>query len=151
MTFRAPVPLPVAVLGATSLLGQHLVARLTTHPWFDLVAVAESSVSDVPHRPSGSSSLSSAHAVEWPWTSDAFTTTVATLPLFPCDPAAFPHVKLVFSALSTPDAGKIEAACAEAGMAVISAVGQEQRAADQPLLLPSVNPDHAAEIGRAHV
>ena len=71
---------------------------------------------------------------------------MATLPLFPCDPAAFPHVKLVFSALSTPDAGKIEAACAEAGMAVISAVGQEQRAADQPLLLPSVNPDHAAAI-----
>lgn len=140
MTFRPPVPLPVAVLGATSLLGQHLVAHLAAHPWFDLVAVAESHVSP------GSSSLSYARAVEWHWASDTFPTAVAMLPLLPCDPVAFPSVKVVFSTLSTPDAGKREAACAEAGMAVISIASHYQPACDLPLFLPSVNPGHAAAL-----
>lgn len=71
---------------------------------------------------------------------------LASLLLLPCDPAAFPGVKVVFSTLSTPDARKVEAACAEAGMAVLSTSGHEHLSPDAPMLLPEVNPDHAAAI-----
>src|SRR5579885_1591243 len=104
MSFHPSAPLPVAVLGATSPLGQHLVARLTAHPWFKLVAVAETGM-----EPGASAARC--------WHPPASGAPVAclSLPLLPYDPTAFPGVKIIFSALSTPDANKVEAACAEAG------------------------------------
>src|SRR5260370_28981977 len=114
MTFSPPISLPVAVIGATSPLGQHLVARLAAHPWFQLIAVADQ------HSSRGASSLPYGQVVDWQMAGDELPAVVAALPLLPCHPAAFPGVKLVFSALTTPDEGKIEAACAEAGMAVFS-------------------------------
>ena len=35
-------PIPVAVLGATGVVGQRFVARLARHPWFRVVALAAS-------------------------------------------------------------------------------------------------------------
>jgi aspartate-semialdehyde dehydrogenase len=135
MSFHPSTPLPVAVLGATSLLGQHLVARLATHPWFKLVAVTEPGMGP------------GAHATRcWYPPASAAPVSCLSLPLLPCDPAAFPGVKIIFSALSTPDASKIEAACAEAGMAVLCTTGHERFSPDVPMLLPEINPGHAAAL-----
>ncbi len=35
-------PIPVAVLGATGMVGQRFIELLSAHPWFDLVALAAS-------------------------------------------------------------------------------------------------------------
>ena len=82
---------PVAVLGATGLVGQRLVALLSKHPWFELVEVAASARSA--GRPY-------AEAVRWqlPGPVPAAAADLAVLPVDPRDVRA----PLVFSAL---DAG----------------------------------------------
>lgn len=130
--------LPVAVLGATGLVGQHYVDRLARHPWFELVALAASERHEsVPYK-------------ETTWRlSGAIPPAAAELPLLACRPEALPAgVQIVFSALPSGPARDIEAAFAQAGKAVFSNARAHRMDPSVPLLIADVNPWHLGAVER---
>lgn len=129
--------IPVAVLGATGMVGQRFIELLQGHPWFELVAVAASERHA--GRPYGEST-------RWRLPGSEMPADVARLPLVACQPEALQNAKIVFSALPGEVAGEIEEECARAGLAVFSNAKNHRMAPDVPLLIPEVNADHAAAI-----
>ncbi|HEX6991949.1 MAG TPA: aspartate-semialdehyde dehydrogenase [Gemmatimonadales bacterium] len=126
---------PVAILGATGTVGQVLVARLASHPWFRPVAlVASRSSTGRPY----------ADAVRWRLPGPiphevAGLVTRAVLPI---------EVPLVFSALSSQLAADLEPQLAAAGVTVVSNASAHRMLADVPLVIPEVNADHLALLDR---
>ena len=133
----AQARIPVAVLGATGMVGQRFIELLQGHPWFELVAVAASEKHA--GRPYG-------EATRWRLPGSEMPMDVARLPLVECRPEAFAGVKVVFSALPGEVAGEVEEACARAGMAVFSNAKNHRMAPDVPLLIPEVNAAHVMAI-----
>src|SRR5436309_5265332 len=130
--------IPVAVLGATGMVGQRFIELLQGHPWFELVALAAS------ERHAG---RTYAEVAQWRLAGSAMPASVASLPLTACRPDALPAgVKIVFSALPAEVAGEIEANFALAGMAVFSNAKNYRMEPDVPLLIPEVNADHAGAL-----
>ena len=132
-----PSRIPVAVLGATGMVGQRFIELLQGHPWFELVALAAS-------EQHGGRSY--AEVTRWRLPGSEMPTAAAALPVVTCRPKALPAVKIVFSALPAEVAGEIEAEFARAGAAVFSNAKNYRMAADVPLIVPEVNADHAAAI-----
>jgi aspartate-semialdehyde dehydrogenase len=130
--------IPVAVLGATGMVGQRFIELLQHHPWFELVGLAASEQ----HRkqPYG-------QVARWRLLGE-MPAEVAKLPVVPCKPAELPGVKVVFSALPGEVAGEIEAEFAQAGVAVFSNAKNYRMLPDVPLVVPEVNPDHIQAITR---
>lgn len=128
---------PVAVLGATGLVGQRLVRRLAVHPWFELVAVtgSERSVG----RPYG-------EATRWRLPGDP-PAEVADMVVQASNPE---HVEagLIFSALPSSVAGDIEERFARAGAVLSSNAKNHRMDTDVPLVMPEVNPEHLQLIER---
>jgi aspartate-semialdehyde dehydrogenase len=129
--------IPVAVLGATGMVGQRFIELLSGHPWFELVALAASDSHG--GRPY-------AEVSRWRLSGSEMPTSVASLPVLPCRPEALPDAKIVFSALPGEVAGEIEGNFARAGMAVFSNAKNYRMAPDVPLIVPEVNADHTASI-----
>ncbi len=130
--------IPVAVLGATGMVGQRFIELLQGHPWFELVALAASE--QRAGRPY-------AEIAQWRLPGGDMPASVAALPVTACKPEALPgNVKIVFSALPGEVAGEVEADFARAGMAVFSNAKNYRMEPDVPLLIPEVNADHAAAI-----
>lgn len=129
--------IPVAVLGATGMVGQRFIELLSNHPWFELVALAASE---------SHGGRAYGEATRWRLPGTEMPTAAALLPVLPCRPTALPHVKIVFSALPGEVAGEIEVDFARAGMAVFSNAKNYRMAPDVPLIVPEVNADHAASI-----
>ncbi len=129
--------IPVAVLGATGMVGQRFIELLSGHPWFELVALAASDSHG--GRPY-------AEVSRWRLPGSEMPASAAGLPVLPCRPGALLDVKIVFSALPGKVAGDIEADFARAGMAVFSNAKNYRMAPDVPLIVPEVNADHAASI-----
>lgn len=124
--------IPVGILGATGMVGQKFVERLIDHPWFEIVSVAASEKS---------AGKKYEEAVNWMMPSPlpskiAKLTVQACLPNFPC--------QVVFSALDSSVAGKIETQFAEAGYLVISNSRNHRMEPEVPLLIPEVNSHHLA-------
>jgi len=120
----------VAVLGATGMVGEQLVALLDDHPWFRLAEVGASDRSAGDRLgdrvvPSGATSLSPRVAdlrlapVEGPWRSP-----------------------ILLSALPSGVAGDLEPALARAGHLVVSNASSHRQGDDIPLVVPEINPDH---------
>lgn len=128
--------LRAAVAGATGVVGQHLVSRLTRHPWFGLTAVAAS------QRSAG---RSYGEAVHWVL-AEPPPAAAAGLPVLTLD--QLPPVDVVFSALDSAAAGDGEAALAARGLMVVSNASAHRLQPGAPLLLPEVNPDHVAVLRR---
>ena len=124
--------IPVAVLGATGAVGQAFVRLLAGHPWFELAEVAAS------ERSVGKRYHEATH-----WLEGAMPPEAAPLVVESCHPASVKSA-LVFSALDAAVAGDVEAAFARAGRVVLSNARNFRMAADVPLLIPEVNPDHLA-------
>ncbi len=130
--------IPVAVLGATGMVGQRFIELLQGHPWFELVAVAAS-------EQHGGRIY--AESTRWRLPGSEMPAAVASLPVVSCKPEAIPGVKIVFSALPGGDvAEQAELAFAQAGVAVFSNAKNYRMAPDVPLLIPEVNADHIAVI-----
>jgi aspartate-semialdehyde dehydrogenase len=130
--------IPVAVLGATGMVGQRFIELLQGHPWFELVALAASE--QYAGRPY-------AEVAQWRLPGGDMPASVAGLPVTACKPDVLQRdVKIVFSALPGEVAGEVEANFARAGMAVFSNVKDYRMEPDVPLLIPEVNADHAAVI-----
>jgi aspartate-semialdehyde dehydrogenase len=133
--------IPVAVLGATGMVGQRFIELLQDHPWFELVALAASDKHN---------GLAYADVARWRLPGSEMPASIARLPLVPCQPheLTVAGVKIVFSALPGEVAGEIEAACARAGMAVFSNAKHYRMSPDVPLIVPEVNASHIAAIAR---
>src|SRR6266581_1032171 len=129
--------IPVAVLGATGMVGQRFIELLQGHPWFELVGLGAS------ERHNG---RPYAEVSRWRLPSSEMPSAAGKLPVVTCSPEALPDVKIVFSALPAEVAGDIEADFARAGIAVFSNAKNYRMAADVPLLIPEVNADHAAAV-----
>ncbi|MEO6891860.1 MAG: aspartate-semialdehyde dehydrogenase [Ktedonobacteraceae bacterium] len=131
------VRIPVAVLGATGMVGQRFIELLQGHPWFELVALAASEQHG--GRPY-------AEVARWRLAGE-MPAAAGALPVVACRPEALPpDVKIVFSALPAEVAGEIEAAFAHAGAAVFSNAKNYRMAPDVPLIVPEVNADHSAAL-----
>lgn len=134
MSSRSPRPgsareprLPVAVLGATGIVGQRLVRMLAGHPSLRLAEVVASS---------RSAGRRYADAVQWSLTGD-IPATAASLPV-----GAVPdrlRSRLVLSALPRAVATDLEPVLAGAGHVVCSNASAHRQRADVPLIVPDIN------------
>lgn len=129
-------PIPVAVLGATGMVGQRFIELLQGHPWFKLVGLGASEK----HRkqPYG-------QVTRWRLGGE-MPASVATLPVVPCEPGELSDARIVFSALPAEIASEIEADFARAGVAVFSNAKNYRMSPDVPLVVPEVNPGHIEAI-----
>jgi aspartate-semialdehyde dehydrogenase len=124
--------LPVAVLGATGMVGQRFIQLLADHPNFVVTAVTGSG---------RSAGRTYRDACRWVLDS-AMPPAVADLPVLSEDAPLEP--RLVFSALPSDAAARHEARLAALGHIVCSNASHHRMDADVPLLMPEVNPDHLA-------
>jgi aspartate-semialdehyde dehydrogenase len=120
----------VGVLGATGTVGQRFAQLLADHPWFELRWLGASD---------RSAGKRYAAAASWQL-EGAPPPAVADRIVEECVPGRGPRV--VFSSMSGAQAGEIEAAFAAAGHVVISNSSHFRMAADVPLLVPEINPEH---------
>jgi aspartate-semialdehyde dehydrogenase len=128
--------IPVAVLAATGSVGQRFVSLLADHPWFELVAITGSD------RNTGAN-----YQVACKWLlAEPMPEKARDLVVLPSDPSAILGARIVFSALPAEIARDVEPDFARAGIAVFSNASAYRREPDVPILLPEVNPDHAAII-----
>ncbi|MBN1782405.1 aspartate-semialdehyde dehydrogenase [bacterium] len=131
------------ILGATGTVGQKFISLLAGHPWFDVVCVAASSRSA--GQPYGK-------AVEGRW-AQGIPVPEGVARLNVCDAEAdfkeiCGQVNLVFSALSL-DKNQIrdlEVKVASENVAVVSNNSAHRWTEDVPMMMPEVNPHHAALI-----
>lgn len=119
----------VAILGATGMVGQRLVQLLARHPTFRVaeLCASERSVG----RPYG-------QAAPWRLEGEALLPGAEVLP---CDPERV-RSRVVFSALDREVAAEVEPRFRDRGFRVISNASAFRMAADVPLVIPEVNPDH---------
>lgn len=120
----------VGILGATGTVGQRFVQLLENHPWFELTWLGASD---------RSAGKRYAEAAAWQL---AGTPPVAAAgrTVEECVPGKGP--RLVFSSMSGSLAGEIERDFAAAGHVVVSNSSHYRMAADVPLLVPEINPEH---------
>jgi aspartate-semialdehyde dehydrogenase len=125
--------IPVAILGATGLVGQRFITLLKDHPWFE---IAELAASD------NSVGKKYGDAAKWQLSVE-IPDRIRGMSVLPADPA---HVQapLIFSALPTDIAGALEVEFAKRGAIVSSNASPHRMDADVPLVIPEVNPDHLA-------
>jgi len=124
--------LEVGVLGATGMVGQQFVSRLSRHPWFDVTWLAAS------ERSEGKTYASAA-----PWRLAApMPDRCRDVTVEGCIPGRGP--KVVFSALDASAADHLEQEFAAAGHVVLSNARSFRMDPVVPLLIPEVNADHLA-------
>ncbi len=124
--------IPVAVMGATGLVGQRFVQLLADHPWFEIVALTASDRSaGKPYR----------EAVHWVLGGD-IPGQVADLRVEKTRPWTVEDAMIVFVALPSSVAPTVEPALAETGKIVVSNASSMRLEQDVPLINPEVNPDH---------
>src|SRR6476469_4236539 len=89
--------IPVAILGATGMVGQKFAQLLSNHPWFEIVALAAS------ERSQGKKYGDAIHSMMHPILPSSLSNMIlqSCTPKIPC--------KLVFSGLDSEFAGDIEA------------------------------------------
>jgi aspartate-semialdehyde dehydrogenase len=128
--------LNVGILGATGAVGQKFIRLLENHPWITIKALGASK------RSAGKLYREAVHWIEPTETPKAANLITVTT----CEPNHFKDVDFVFSGLDSSVAGRIEKDFAEAGIPVISNAKNYRMNESVPLLIPEINPDHAALI-----
>lgn len=122
--------IPVAILGATGMVGQKFVELLRDHPWFKIVALTASA-----------RSLGKEYGKAMQWMmATPLPQEIAQMPLSACHPNL--PCKIAFSGLDAAVAGEIEEDFARAGYVVISNSRNHRMDPDVPLIIPEVNGDH---------
>ena len=122
--------IPVGILGATGMVGQHFVKFLQNHPWFEIAWLGASDRSaSKPYR----------EATNWRL-DGAMPADVRHLKVEECKPDGAP--RLVFSAMDASVATEIEREFARAGHVIVSNSRNHRMEPDVPLLIPEVNPEH---------
>jgi aspartate-semialdehyde dehydrogenase len=126
--------IPVAILGATGMVGQKFVELLTNHPWFEITVLAAS------ERSSGKRY---GDVVNWQMNAP-LPQTIADRIVRGCQPRG--ECKIAFSGLDSAVAGDIEHEFANAGVVIISNSKNHRMHPHIPLMIPEVNPDHLKMI-----
>lgn len=134
--------IPVVVLGATGMVGQRALSLLRDHPWFTVVGL-------------GASSRSAGKRLRDACTWHVDGTDYAGFGdrvIHECDPTyiskSIGRTGIALSALERGAAKSLERPFAAAGWYVVSNAGAHRMDVDVPLLIPEVNGDHAALLGR---
>lgn len=120
----------VGILGATGMVGQKFVELLSSHPWFEIVALAASDRSIGKRY---------GEAMKWLMPT-ALPHKIADMPVVACRPDL--PCNVVFSGLDSSVAGEIEEHFAKAGYKVISNSSNHRTDPDVPLLVPEINSEH---------
>lgn len=126
--------IPVAVLGATGIVGQRFIQMLADHPWFEIAALVGS------ERSAG---RTYGEAANWVIAGDP-PAGLFDMPVLALD-ADIPG-RVAFSALPADIALEIEPQLAAAGFAVCSNASAYRMAPDVPVIIPEVNGDHIAML-----
>ena len=130
-------PYRVGILGATGLVGQRLLERLASHPWFEVRSVGASDRSSGrPYR----------DVVRWRLSQDPPEAVGGLTVLLPCVPDGFDGCDLVLSGLDAAAAREIEPAFVAAGFAVVSNSSAFRMERDVPIVIPEVNAAHLALV-----
>ena len=126
----------VGIAGATGLVGQRLVARLSGHPWFRVETLGAS------ERSAGKRYVD---ATRW----------LLPQPIPPedagrlvagCSPEDFRNCDVVLSALDGTTGARVEPALAAAGLAVVSNSSAMRMDPKVPLLVPEINAAHVERL-----
>jgi aspartate-semialdehyde dehydrogenase len=128
--------LKAAVLGATGNVGQIFVQLLDGHQWFEVTTVAAS------ERSAG---RTYGEASRWRQ-STPLPEAVSPMEVVDITPQAVKDVDIVFSALPSNVAGKVEEDFARAGYVVVSNASAHRMDPDVPMLNPEINADHVSII-----
>ena len=123
---------PVAILGATGMVGQVFVRLLADHPWFEPAELIASP--ELAGRPYG-------EAVSW-LGPDPIPTELAARPLVAAPERLVSPI--AFSALGHEPASELEERYADAGTWVFSNASTHRMAPDVPLVVPEINAEHLA-------
>lgn len=134
--------LQVGVLGATGMVGQRFLSLLAEHPWFSVKLVAASP---------RSAGRSYAEAVRDRWLLDTpMPANVADLTVADASSveSIASQVDFVFCAVDMPkdETARLEEAYARHETPVVSNNSAHRATADVPMMVPEVNPEHAAVI-----
>lgn len=134
--------LKVGVLGATGMVGQRFVALLESHPWYEVTLVAASA---------NSAGQKYADAVKGRWAlGSAIPAATAALTVRNAsDVAAISdQVDFVFCAvdMSKEETAKLEEDYAKHETPVVSNNSAHRNTPDVPMMVPELNPEHAAVI-----
>lgn len=122
--------IPVAILGATGMVGQKFIELLINHPWFEIAALAASERSE---------GKKYKDAASWRM-STTLPASIGDMQVKSCKPDL--ACKIAFSGLDSDVAGEIEQAFASAGYVVISNSKNHRMDPHVPLLIPELNSDH---------
>ncbi|MGH7987844.1 MAG: aspartate-semialdehyde dehydrogenase [Candidatus Binataceae bacterium] len=136
--------IPVAVVGATGIAGQQVLAALENHPYFEVVALAAS------ERSAGRTfeeAITDADSGMRRWYVSAGEPSASVMRLEVREAKAMrlDDVRLVFAAIESEAARELEPLYARQ-MPTISTARPFRMEADVPLLIPGVNLDHIAII-----
>lgn len=123
--------IPVAILGATGVVGQRFLRRIANHPWFFPAYLTGS------ERSAGKRY---ADACQWHIFGEPYAGFGDTV-VVPSDPE-HAYAPIVFSALDAKAAREIESRFAAAGAYVFSNASAYRMDEDVPLLIPEINPEH---------
>ncbi|MCD6475624.1 MAG: aspartate-semialdehyde dehydrogenase [Anaerolineaceae bacterium] len=130
--------IPVAILGATGMVGQRFVQLLAHHPLFRITALASS------ERSVGKVYQDACH-----WLLEGeIPAEIAEMVVQPVQPSL--HTRIVFSALPALIARKVEPAFAEAGYIVCSNASAFRYEEDVPVIIPEINHEHTALLKAQH-
>lgn len=134
---------PIAILGATGMVGQRFVTLLSNHPWFEIVAVAASAQS-------AGKTYRAAVGERWcmdePMPSNVAELTVLDVS---ADQATIvQQARTVFSALNmeADEIRTLEEQYAAAGVIVVSNNSAHRWTEDVPMIIPEVNAAHVEMI-----
>lgn len=128
--------IPVGILGATGIVGQQYVARLSSHPLFEVVYLAAS------ERSAGKTYE---EAVLGRWHLDnAIPEHIRPLLVYPLTEhcQAINRCRLLFSALDNDAAAVFEPFFANKGFGIVSNASWSRKEADVPVMIPEINSDH---------
>ena len=129
--------IPVAILGATGVVGQRFLKRLADHPFFEIAYLAASD------RSAGKKYKD---ACLWHLGGEPFAG-YGDMVVSACSPDSA-SAPLAFSALDADVAVSIEAAYAKSGAFVFSNASAYRMEEDVPLLIPEINSDHLGILER---
>jgi len=130
--------IPVAILGATGMVGQRMIQLLADHPIFDIEYIGASS-----------RSAGKAYHQASPWRLSGWCPKkINSMIVGDCSRANVPdNTKLVFSALDSSVAGDIELEFANNGYFVVSNASNHRMNPNIPLIIPEVNPEQLTLLG----
>ncbi len=132
--------IPVAILGATGVVGQRFLRRLAEHPVFEIAWLAASD---------RSAGKRYDQACQWHLPGLPYAG-MGSMTVVPCDPSEAP-APVAFSALDAGPALRIEADFARAGAFVFSNASAYRMEEDIPLLVPELNAAHLGILERQRI